>query len=201
MPRCRRIDENKRSDSAVFPSDAVGPAVGISKPVFLCWVCRIHPINLKGLDGLCVCLGPRQWSAYSVADLSRAISKSPVLAQHSTAQHSVLILFGLLVCFAGCISCILSVDQQILGPIQKLLLCPGIITLEDSSLFKDTALCDGIFLVLHPSAHLVYLPQPALTVAGVWSEDRAPPPVQSCFRTVGAKQRTWREPTHIQEAR
>lgn len=122
MPRYHRIDENKRSGSAFFfSSDAASPAVGISEPVFLCWVFIIHPINLKGLDGLYVCLGPRQWSAYSVADLSRAISRSyrPVLVQHNTTQHSVLILFGLLVCFDGCVFCILSVDQQVLGQSKK----------------------------------------------------------------------------------
>lgn len=120
-----------------------------------------------------------------------------------TTQHSVLIFFGLLVCFAGYISCILSVDQQILGRIQKLLLCPGIIvTVQIHSLVPR-----GIssFTPIHPSVHPSCVPASpcAHCCRGCWglcrrswSEDHR----IACFRTVGGKQRTWREATHIQEA-
>lgn len=97
-PNYRQTDGSERSVLA-FSSDATSPALRISQPVFpslglIIWPRLKYLSHLNGLDGLYVCLGPRWWSASSVASLLEVISRSSI--PFSYTQHTVWIWFALM---------------------------------------------------------------------------------------------------------
>lgn len=97
-PNYRQTDGSERSALA-FSSDATSPALRISQPVFpspglIIWPRLKYLSHLNGLDGLYVCLGPRWWSASSVASLIEVISRSSI--PFSYTQHTVWIWFALM---------------------------------------------------------------------------------------------------------